>query len=78
MDKHLSYMQYPGRVSFFDPHIARERKGYNSRKSFLAMLKDLAVPKGAEVKYENTKLYFAHVENEITKMSPVPKRNSGG
>ncbi len=48
--------------AFFDKELLKRAQKSNPRKYFLEILKDLPVPKGAELKYENTKKYFTFVE----------------
>ena len=63
---------------FHDKDILKESKKDNPRKWFLETLKDLPVPNGAEIKYENTKEYFTFVEREIANKSLQPTAKSGG
>jgi hypothetical protein len=55
--------------AFFDEHLLKVAEKSNPRKYFLEILKDLPVPKGVELKYENTKKYFAFVETQIANRS---------
>ncbi len=65
-------------AAFHDKQLLKESKKGNPRKWFLEILKDLPVPNGAEIKYENTKEYFTFVERRIANKSLQPTAKSGG
>ena len=54
---------------FHEQQVLKINKKDNPGKWFLEILKDLPVPNGAEVKYENTKEYFAFVGKGIANKS---------
>jgi hypothetical protein len=51
--------------AFFDEGLIPEAHRKNPSAYFLKLLQGFAVPKGAEVKYENTKKYFGEVKAQI-------------
>ena len=59
--------------AFFDKGIISLFVKSNPRKYFLELMKDLTVPKGTELIYENTKKYFTFIETQLAnKPSPDP------
>jgi len=50
--------------AFFDSTLLKRAKKNHPRKYFLEILKDLDVPKGSEIKYENAKHYFDFIEKK--------------
>lgn len=63
----LYAISWPG--LFFDPEILEENKKQDAEKWFFETLKDIPIPKGTEAKYENTKAFFAHVQNTMQKLT---------
>jgi hypothetical protein len=53
---------------FYDKDMLKISRRANPRKWFIEMLKDLSVPDGAEMKFENTKKYFSFIEQEIANL----------
>ena len=56
-------------TAFFEKGMPQMPKKSNPRKYFLEILKDLPIPKGAELIYENTKKYFTYIETQIANKS---------
>jgi len=52
-------------AAFFNKDFLKIAGKDNPRKWFLELLQNLPVPKGTEMKYENTKAYFTYVEHKL-------------
>ena len=50
--------------AFFDKGLNKHDNPKEPRKRFLELLKELQVPLGTEMKYENTKKYFTFIEKQ--------------
>ena len=61
----LYSISWPG--AFFTKEFMRHAKQEASEKWFLDLLRDLPMPAGTEIKYENTRAFFSHVQNALTK-----------
>lgn len=51
--------------AFFDEHLLEKAEIDDGKHYFYKILKDLPIPLGTEMKYENTKQYFEFVSNKI-------------
>jgi len=61
----LYSISWPG--AFHEPGILKNHNRNNAKEWFLEKLAGLEIPKGTEEKYENTKLYFSYIENQLVK-----------